>query len=115
MISKSRMVCLPAFPPLLRENQRLQISVSTTTARTKSPTNRIRRVAIRGASLRSGIGSLLSGRTLVMKICPQNLPLVSEPRRWSRQGPGKFKGLLNEAAALPPGGRRRPQVEAIGC
>ena len=52
------------------KNQRLHAKASATTATNSSPTNRITMVPIPRGELRNGIGSILSGRTLVMKIFP---------------------------------------------
>ncbi len=74
-------------------DQRLQISASTTTATTSSPTNRIMMVPIRGASVRNGMGSVLSGRTLFTKSAPKGICAACHCAcSWSRHRIGKFKG-----------------------
>src|SRR3981081_3322817 len=55
---------------ICEKNQRLQASARATTATNSSPINRIMMMPIPGGELRNGIGSVLLGRMLFMKICP---------------------------------------------
>lgn len=76
------------------KDQRLQISASTTTATTSNPTNRIMMVPIRCGSARSGIGSVVSGRMLFIKIYPPRTcrPLAA-PALGRSTGPASSKGI----------------------
>jgi hypothetical protein len=53
---------------IVPKNQRLQISARATIAADSRPTKRIVMVAILYGGLRSGMGSLVSGRALFMQI-----------------------------------------------
>ena len=79
--------------------QRFQISTITTVAAASNPTNRIMIVPTLCCDRRSGIGSVLSGRTLCIDV-PRN----AQPRRcgtgpWSRPRRLKFK-----SNSITPGG-----------
>ena len=95
------------------KDQRLQISASATTAASSRPTKRIMMLPILCGGLRNGIGSLLSGRKLFMRVCPRIGCRVTATAPWSRSGPGRFKG----AVLWPPrclGANRDPAHQMRG-
>src|SRR6202011_6381235 len=87
-----------------------------TTATNSKPTNRIMMVPIPGGEGRNGIGSVLSGRMLFMKVCPRKgLPPRDDACSWSQPGPGKFNGVTKRNRRAPvEGGRRESNTRNLG-